>query len=315
MNTQVLDSKQRERLEQRAIKCSVFGAAVFATIGVSYGLYTHSQSILFDGIYSSISFVMSMLTLWVSKLVVRPDDERFQFGYTHLEPLLNVIKAIIITATCVYALTEAVSTLLSGGRQIVLTSALTYAGIATVGCFSFGGIIYYYAKKTGSKLAAVDATDWLFDGMLSTGILLGFSVALMMQDGPYGYLVKYLDPLMVIVLVMLFLPIPFRIFKNNLREVLYLAPEQKLQQQVRAGVQEALQEVGLQTSHVRMAKSGRELNLSVYVLVDTNYNVDGIEQLDKIRARIANKLAPLKPQAGGLWLDIMFTADKHWVFA
>ncbi|MBU3068559.1 cation diffusion facilitator family transporter [Aestuariicella sp. G3-2] len=315
MNTQVTDPKEREKLEQRAIKCSMFGAAVFATIGVSYGLYTHSQSILFDGVYSSISFVMSMVTLWVSKLVVRPDDERFQFGYTHLEPLLNVIKAIIITATCVYALTEAVSTLVSGGRIIALSSAITYASIATVGCFSFGGVIYYYARKTGSKLAAVDATDWLFDGILSSGILLGFTIALMIEDGPYGYLVKYLDPMMVIVLVMLFLPIPLRIFKANMREVLYLAPEKKLQQKVRNGVEEALKEVGLEQSHVRMAKTGRELNLSIYVLVDTNYNVDGIEQLDKIRARIAKKLEPLREQTGGLWLDIMFTSDKYWVFA
>ncbi len=306
--------KQRQTLEQRAIKVSITGAAIFAVIGLSYGLYAHSQSILFDGIYSTISLVMSLLTLWVSKLVVRPDDERFQFGYTHLEPLLNVIKALIISATCIYALTEAVSTLLSGGRQVALKAAVTYAALSAVGTLLFGSIIHRYAKKTGSRLAAVDATDWLFDCLLSLGILSGFGVAYLIQDGPYGYLVNYLDPLLVIIMVLLFLPIPVRIFRQNLREVLYLAPEQKLQQNIRNQVESALQEEGIDRCHLRMAKSGRELNLSVYVMVDDGFEIEGVQQLDDIRTRIAKKLEPIKKQNHSLWLDILFTGDEYWVF-
>lgn len=310
-----MNTQQQQKLEQRAIRFSIIGAAFFASVGIAYGLYSRSQSILFDGVYSSISLVMSLVTLWVSKLVVRPDDERFQFGYTHLEPLLNVIKALIIGATCVYAATEAVSSLLSGGRQVVLNAAITYAVLSMVGSLTVGSLIYHYAKKTGSELAAVDATDWLFDGVLSVGILLGFLIAAALQDGPYGHWVRYMDPAMVIMLVALFAPIPIRIFRQNIREVLYVAPEKKVQQAIRQRVESALREVGLSRCHIRMAKSGRELNLSVYVMVGTDFPIDSVQQLDAIRDRIAEKLEPMENQSRGIWLDIMFTADREWVFA
>lgn len=309
-----MNLKKREKLEQRAILFSILGAMLFAALGLSYGLYTHSQSILFDGIYSCISLVMSLATLWVSKLVIRPDDENFQFGYTHLEPLLNVIKAIIISATCLYALTEAVSTLLDGGRRIALGAAMTYASISTLGSLSFGVVIYYLAKKSDSKLAAIDATDWLFDGLLSAGILIGFSVAYAIKDGPYGHLVNYLDPLLVIVLVLLFMPIPLRIFRNNIREVLYLAPSTKVQTQVDEGVRRALSAAGLSQYHLRMAKIGREFNLSVYVIVDADYRVERVAQLDGVRQSIAAELAPIDTQSSRLWLDVLFTEDEKWVF-
>ena len=307
-------ASERERFEQRALKFSILGAALFAVIGIAYGLYTHSQSILFDGIYSCISLVMSGVTLWVSKLVVRPDDERFQFGYTHLEPLLNVLKAFIISATCIYAFVEAVSTLLEGGRNIELSAAITYACISTGGSLTFGSIIYYYAQKVDSKLAKVDAVDWLFDGLLSAGILAGFALAYSLRNSEWNVYIPYLDPLLVIVLVGLFMPIPYRIFRSNIREVLYIAPSPSVQQQLQANVAESLNEVGLEKFYLRMAKVGREFNLNVYVMLDDGIAADQVPQLDQIRERIADNLEAVDTDSSSMWLEVMFTADRRWVF-
>ncbi len=305
---------EREKLEQRALKFSILGAAFFAVIGIFYGLYTHSQSILFDGVYSCISLVMSGVTLWVSKLVVRPDDKRFQYGYTHLEPLLNVIKAMIISATCLYAFTEAVASFLDGGRDVELSSAITYACISTVGSFTFGGIIYFYAKKVDSKLAKIDAVDWLFDGLLSAGILAGFSLAYAVRESEWSQYIPYLDPLLVMILVALFMPIPIKIFHSNIREVLYLAPSQSLQQRLHDNIKASLAAVGLDSFHLRMAKVGREFNLNVYVVMDASAQVSQVGDLDHIRQSISDNLQQVDTDSSSLWLEVMFTADERWVF-
>lgn len=305
---------EREKFEQRAIKFSILGAALFAIIGIFYGLYTHSQSIMFDGVYSSISLVMSGVTLWVSKLVVRPDDQRFQYGYTHLEPLLNVIKAMIISATCLYAFAEAVASFLDGGRQIELSAAITYAAISTVGCLGFGSVIYYYAKKVDSNLAKIDAIDWLFDGVLSIAILVGFMIAYTLQESQWSHLIPYLDPLLVIILVALFVPIPIKIFRSNIREVLYLAPSKSLQTQLHDKVKEALTPVGIENFHLRMAKLGREFNLSVYVMFESEIELAGVPDLDQLRERIWDNLQQVDTESYSMWLEVMFTADERWVF-
>lgn len=309
-----MNTLAREKLEQRAIKFSILGAAVFTVIGITYGLYTHSQSILFDGIYSSISLVMSGLTLWVSKLVVRPDDERFQYGYTHLEPLLNVIKAVIISVTCLYALTEGVSSLLDGGRVIDLSAAITYACISTFGSLLFGSVIYFYAAKVNSKLAKIDAVDWLFDCLLSSGLLAGFMIAYMMRDTAMGEYIPYLDPIMVILLTAFFIPIPLKIFRENIREVLVLAPSKQLQQRLHGCIEQSLQSMGLDVCHLRMAKIGREFNLSVYVMVEEPLDTAAVPGLDDIRQRIADDLKKVNTDSCSMWLEVMFTADQRWVF-
>ncbi len=309
-----MNSQERQKLEQRAIKFSILGAAAFAVIGLGYGLYTHSQSILFDGVYSTISLVMSGLTLLVSKLVVRPDDDRFQYGYTHLEPLLNVIKAVIISATCIYALTEGVSSLLDGGRVIDLSAAITYACISTFGTLIFGSVIYFYAEKVNSKLAKIDAIDWLFDCLLSSGILVGFVIAYLIQDSAMGEYIPYLDPVLVILLTALFLPIPIKIFRDNIREVLLLAPSKELQQQLRNSVEQSIQAMGLKVCHLRMAKIGREFNLNVYVMVEELLDTSSVPTLDQVRQRIADDLEKVDTDSSSMWLEVMFTNDERWVF-
>ncbi|MGH1373130.1 MAG: cation diffusion facilitator family transporter [Cellvibrionaceae bacterium] len=309
-----MQASEREKFEQRAIKFSILGAAVFAVIGIVYGLYTHSQSIMFDGVYSSISFVMSGVTLWVSKLVIRPDDQRFQYGYTHLEPLLNVIKAMIISATCLYAFAEAVASFLDGGRQVELSAAITYSAISSVGCLGFGGVIYFYAKKVDSNLAKIDAIDWLFDGVLSIAILAGFTIAYGLQQSQWSHLIPYLDPLLVMLLVALFIPIPIRIFRSNIREVLYLAPSDSLQNQLHENIKETLTPLGLDNYHLRMAKVGREFNLSVYVMFDTEVEPSKVHSLDQLRARIWDNLQWVDTESHSMWLEVMFTADERWVF-
>lgn len=304
----------RERLEQRALKCSMLGAAIFAVIGISYGLYTHSQSILFDGVYSTLSLVMSSVTLWVSKLVIRPDDQRFQYGYTHLEPLLNVIKSMIIGATCLYAFTEGLASFLDGGRDVELSAAITYASISTVGCLGFGGIIYFYAQKVDSQLAKIDAVDWLFDGLLSAAIMVGFTIAYTLRESQWSHLIPYLDPLLVIVMVALFIPIPIKIFHKNIREVLYLAPSQSVQQSLHDNVEASLSSLGIENFHLRMVKVGREFNLSVYVIFSPELELSQMIELDHLRQKIWDNLQDVDLESRSLWLEVMFTTDECWVF-
>ncbi len=79
--------------ERLALKLSLAGTVLLASLGIGYGLYVGSNAILLDGMFSFLSMGMTGLSLYTAYLVSKPDDRQFQFGYAHIEPLINVVNA------------------------------------------------------------------------------------------------------------------------------------------------------------------------------------------------------------------------------
>lgn len=125
---------KNETAELQALRVSMNGALMMALIGLLFVWITSSEAILLDGVFSSISFIMAILTLKVARLVKRPDDEHFHFGYAHFVPLINVIKSVIMISLCIFAMAAAVGSLLSGGRALQMGAAVVYGAVTAVGC-------------------------------------------------------------------------------------------------------------------------------------------------------------------------------------
>lgn len=128
-----MPKNNQARKEQSALKLSIYGVTFFVLLALGFALLTHSDAILFDGISSLIAFSMALLTLKVAKLVERPDDDHFHFGYTAMEPTLNLFKSLIVIVVCVFAAVEAAKRLLTGGNPAEYGLAVVYGVIATFG--------------------------------------------------------------------------------------------------------------------------------------------------------------------------------------
>ena len=82
----------KNKTEQTALKWSAYRQSFMGILGIVFALLTRSEAILLDGFFSFIGFVMGLLTLRVARLVLQPDDEKFQFGYAFFEPFFNTIQ-------------------------------------------------------------------------------------------------------------------------------------------------------------------------------------------------------------------------------
>jgi hypothetical protein len=76
--------KSPSQIEAFALKLSMVGYLFMAAIGVTFALLTRSEAIMFDGVYSLVSFVMAVLAERVARVVEKPPSETFHFGYAHL---------------------------------------------------------------------------------------------------------------------------------------------------------------------------------------------------------------------------------------
>lgn len=210
--------------ERSALRLSLYASSGFVLLALGFALLTGSDSILFDGIYSLIPFFMALLTLKVANLAEQPDDERFHFGYTAMEPTLNLFKSLIVIVTCVFAVVAGVNRLRAGGNSANYDFAVVYGVFATIGCFTVAWRMKQRTRRFTSDLVGVDAKNWFVDGLLSASVLLGFLGAWLLERSPFsGYAAK-VDPILLIAMSLLVLPIPAMILLSSLKEVIHKAP-------------------------------------------------------------------------------------------
>ena len=296
----------QQAAEERALKVSGLGAFLLAVLGIGFAIDNGSEAILLDGVFSAIGFVMALLTLKVSRLVRRPDDDVFQFGYGHFAPLINVLKSLIMSVLCVFALLSALVTLFSGGQELAVGSALLYAALATligIGLFAY---LRSAATRSRSVLVGLDAKAARMDMLLSLTVLASFGLGWFALGTDLEPWVDYLDPGLVTLLCLVVMPVPLKILWQNGREALLLAPDAAIQELVKDRIREALEGFPVKDHRVRMLKVGNMLTVTLHLRPADDFPLAGVEDLDRVRFAIEDALATIDYDVG---LNVMFVGD------
>ncbi len=298
-----------ETLEKRGLWLSILGALFMAGLGIGFAVLTSSDAVLLDGLFSLIGFAIGLVSLRVATLVRRPDDEIYHFGYAAYEPMLNLSKGLLMAFVTVFALVSAVEVALHGGRTIQAGWASVYAWIAAAGCFTIAISQSRLSRKTGSPLLAVDSKNWLIDGFMSVAVGIAFVGAVLLADTAYAHLLPYADPAVVIILVLLSLPIPFKIIRDNWNQLLGRAPNDGLQKKAREALTRAFDGSMDFETKLRMQQIGRFTYLQLYVVCQGGETKD-IDGLDACRLCVYEAL---RDEIDNLALDVIFTHDPRWV--
>jgi cation diffusion facilitator family transporter len=296
------------RPEQRALKLSIQVTLLIGVAGVLSGLITGSQAIIFDGIYSFVDVLITLLSLIVSQLLARGGSRRFQYGFFHLEPLVTAVGGAILSIACIYAGITAVWNLMSGGHLVAFGKAAVWA---TVVSFCGFGMYVYIGRKSrelNSALLALDARAWLVTAALSIALLVGFVFAALLARTPFAVWVPYVDPLMLLLIVVAVLPVPLTTVVRAMLEVLQVAPDD-LDRSVKAAMDEITARHGFLDYSTHVARIGRTMFVEIHVLVEPCSRID-VDTSDDIRIQLSNRLRATGPE---LWLALDFTADRLWL--
>ena len=133
--------------EVRALSLSAAAALILGVMGVAVSLATGSGAILLDGAFNLSFFVTALVTLRVARLLRRPDDRDYPFGYLHFEPLINTVKALLILTIALVALIDAGVSLYRGGNDCrpawlspTLPSAPRFVAFSCLRCVAYGAV-------------------------------------------------------------------------------------------------------------------------------------------------------------------------------
>jgi predicted Co/Zn/Cd cation transporter (cation efflux family) len=128
-----------EATERSLLVFSAWMGVFFAVLGVGWGVAIQSGIILFDGIYSSFSILLTLLSIVALRALGKPDDVRYPFGRAVIEPLIVSMRSVAIISLCAYAALTAVLDIVRGAVSAPATSlgilySRSAAGICRIWC-------------------------------------------------------------------------------------------------------------------------------------------------------------------------------------
>ncbi|HVL20220.1 MAG TPA: cation transporter [Amaricoccus sp.] len=289
--------------EHGALLLSAGAALVLGVVGVAAALLTGSGAILLDGLFNLCFFATALLALRVATLVARPDDERYPFGYLFFEPLINTGKGLLILGVSLFALFDAVSAILAGGRVVVVGPAMVYAAVATVACTAVALILRRAARRAPSPLVAADVENWTVNALVSGGVLAGFILATVLARRGHAGAAAYVDPAMVAVVVLVSIAIPVRMAASGLLALLNRAPAPAVVADMEAAVRTSLGDLPVERLWLRAIRPGRTAYIVVHAVLPAGTPLD-LAASDRLRGAI---IAALAARHGPMVADVIFT--------
>ncbi len=298
------------KTEAGLLKLSIAGALTFGVLGTVWGILISSDGIVFDGFYSFLSTLLSVGSLYVSKLITQKDSDNFQFGKFQFEPLFLVFRSTILITLCSYACLTSINNIFDGGNEVTPGSAIIYAIISIVGCLIIFIVLARKGKEVKSEILAVETLQWKIDTFLSLGVLASYLAYFVLKDGRYESVVPYIDPTLVILLSITVIGTPVKTLVKNFKEVIMAAPMDDVEKRFNKVAAYVVKFYGFKSKKVRVIRTGRTYFAEVNILVDPSWEFSSVRDLDMIRNQFYDQVAKNDLQP---WVTFSFTSEKKWL--
>lgn len=295
--------------EQFVLKISIIVTFLLSIAGIIFGLFSGSLAIVFDGMFDMIDSFMCVLAFLVTRLLASEGNRHFQYGFWHVEPMVLAFNGSVLILLSVYALINAIGSLLSGGRELNFDLALFSAFLMSI----ISSVMYVYVlrknKKINSELIKLDAHSWFMSGSISLSLLVAFAIAKWMEGGAYQHLIAFIDPFILALLSICLIFVPMSSVYHALRDIFLIAPL-SLDVKVRTFLDALVARHGFKTYTSYVAKIGRAQFIEIHIVMPAAYPISNVTELDVIREEIAEAMGGDSPQR---WITVAFTTNEKWI--
>lgn len=277
----------REELIKKASWIGIIGNAFLSTIKVVTGLLTGSLAVLSDGLDSMSDVLTSFITLIAAKIMSRPPDVRFPYGYGKAESIAAKIISFIIFYAGTQLAVTAISRLIKGNYpEFPSTIALIVTAISIAGKLILAFQQIRAGKKTNSEMLIANGKNMQNDILISFSVLLGLV---------FTYILKapVLDSITGLLVSIWILKVAFEIFIQTNYELMDGIKDATIYETIFSAIDEVKD---AQNPHrVRARKVGDKISIGVDIEVDGNISLQKAHEIaheveKNIRTKIDNIL-------------------------
>lgn len=304
------------RTEQDVLRLSILVTFALAAFGTGVGILSGSASIIFDGIYTALDASMTLLALLVSRLITQSLAEKtrarlvrhFTMGFWHLEPMVLGLSGTLLIGAALYALITAVSSLMSGGRELHFGQAIGFAAISVLVAIGMASYGRRANRRIDSLFLTLDIQAWMISAALTGALLVAFVFGWAIQGTGWDWMSPYVDPAILAVVSLAVLPVPIPTVRQALADILLVTP-QELKAHVDAVAEAAVARHGFLGHRAYVARVGRGRQIELFFIVPQGAPARTLEEWDALRDEVGEQIGDEGPDR---WLTIAFTTDPEW---
>jgi predicted Co/Zn/Cd cation transporter (cation efflux family) len=304
------------KTEQGVLRISIAVTILLAGVGILFGILSGSFAIVFDGVYAMTDAAMTVVALLVANLIASSASgagkgrlvKHFTMGFWHLEPMVLGLNGILLTGAAIYALINAIGSIMAGGRPLDFGQAIIYAVVTLAVTIAMAIIGSRANRKIQSDFVALDAKAWMMSAGLTSALLVAFVIGSLIQGTQYEWLSPYIDPVALALVCLVIIPIPAGTIRQALADILLVTPSD-LKSHVDTVARAVVERHGFLSYRAYVARVGRGRQIELYFIVPEDFPARKLQEWDRIRDEIGLAIGDEGPDR---WLTIAFTTDPEW---
>ncbi len=296
-DAQAMHTTLEEHKSAEKEKASVAAKSALAAIGLTVfkiivGLSTGSLGILAEAAHSGLDLVAALVTYFAVRFAGRPPDLDHTYGHGKVENLSALVETLLLLATCVWIISQAVQRLRSGSMEV----DPSFWGFAVM-CISI--VIDYgrsrslmrAAKKHRSQALEVDALHFSTDIWSSLVVIFGLLCVWFGDRHPTLRFLERADSLAALGVSAIVIYVSFRLGRQTVDALLdRVRPDVSLTVQSEAAKVTGVSKV----SRVRVREVGGQYFIEIQIELDRK---KAFERAAEISAQIEKQLQMLYPGA------------------
>jgi cation diffusion facilitator family transporter len=169
---------QREKDSRLTVaKSSIAISAGLTLFKLAVGFSTNSLGILSDAMHSGLDIIAAFMTLYAIRMVMRPPDFRYNYGYAKVESMASLAEIILLFVVAGWIFYEGIDRIFfkSIEPEITILSFTIMFGSMGVD-FERSRVLYRTARKFGSQALEADALHFKTDMISSAIIIMGLAL-------------------------------------------------------------------------------------------------------------------------------------------
>ncbi|MGA2799037.1 MAG: cation diffusion facilitator family transporter, partial [Thermoguttaceae bacterium] len=260
------DLSRADKEKRRVATASLLAALLLTSFKIVVGYWTNSLGILSEAAHSGLDMVAAAITLWAVRISGLPADREHTYGHGKFENLSALVETLLLLATCLWIIYEAVARLFFRAKVEVDPNIWAFAVVITsiIIDISRSRALKRAADKYASQALEADALHFSTDVWSSLVVLFGLVGVVASKQFNVPWLVQA-DSVAALGVAAIVVWVSLQMGKKTVADLLDSVPK-GMQERVEAAIR-AVPDVA-EVRQVRLRRSGPEFFADVTLAVD-----------------------------------------------
>jgi cation diffusion facilitator family transporter len=172
----------REKILIRTANISAIGNAILSISKIVIGITAGSLAVLGAGIDSATDVVISIVMIFTARIINRPPNRKYAYGYEKAESIATKILSLIIFYAGIQMLVASVGSFFSSEvKEMPAIFAIYVTVFSIFGKLFLAWYQYRQGKRIESSMLIANAVNMRNDVLISTSVLIGLGFTFILQ--------------------------------------------------------------------------------------------------------------------------------------